>query len=673
MIDRRTFLKLSTMAFGSATLISCGSGTGSSVFRSTFPRLFTIGLPGLGPAGANELGNFIPVASPDTTSFPGVDSYKIVMGEFQQQMHPDLPGPTTLWGYADATNPVHKYLGGLIVARKHRPVRLEVTNALPPVHPLPVDTTIMGAELQPNRAAVHLHGGLVPWTSDGGPYSWFTPSATGPNEGAGPSFLNPGSQPGQAVYYYPNAQSARLLWYHDHALGITRLNAYAGLASGYLIRDDFEDALVNAGILPTREIPLIIQDKSFCDGTDPDYPWGNPGDLWYAHAYDTERWERGGNNLLNMPAQSIVPEFFSDSTLVNGAVSPYLNVEPRRYRFRVLNGSQARFFNLQLYYADSTGLAADLTKAGPPCLQLGTECGFLPAPVLFNSPPVPTPWLAPDVANADGLYNLLLAPGERADVIIDFSNVPVGAQLILYNDAPAPFPAGDSINDHDHPSTAPNTRSLLQFRVLPAVGASDALDLQGTYLALQSALASLPADVLNPSSAVVTRDLTLNEDFDEYGRLRQRLGTTVQNGVNNEGQPNWGRDYADMPTEIARNGSVEIWRIFNLTGDCHPIHFHLSNVQILGRASFDAETPSFTRIGPLKSPDPNEAGWKETVRMNPGEVTIVIMKLELPSVPFSVPPSPRLQTHGINGAEYVWHCHILDHEEHDMMRPLVVI
>jgi spore coat protein A, manganese oxidase len=319
-------------------------------------------------------------------------------------------------------------------------------------------------------------------------------------------------------------------------------------------------------------------------------------------------------------------------------------------------------------------MAADLAKPGPPWVQFGTEGGFLPAPVLLNAPPVPTQFLAPDEARPDGPFNLLLAPAERADLVIDFSNVPVGARLVLYNDAPAPFPSGDPINDHVQSSRAPNTQSLLQFRVVPAVSASDPLDLQGTFQALQSALAPLAGEFLDPSSAVVTRDLTLNEDFDEYGRLRQRLGTTLQNGFDNEGHPNWGRDYTDAPTEVAQNGSVEIWRIFNLTADCHPIHFHLSNAQILGRASFDATTPDFSRIGSVTPPDANEAGWKETVRCNPGEVTIVVMKLELPSVPFSVPPSPRLQqAYGINAAEYVWHCHILEHEEHDMMRPLIVV
>ncbi len=153
--------------------------------------------------------------------------------------------------------------------------------------------------------------------------------------------------------------------------------------------------------------------------------------------------------------------------------------------------------------------------------------------------------------------------------------------------------------------------------------------------------------------------------MDEYGRLIQRLGTDVEPA----GSASFGRAYMDPVTEHARAGDVEIWRIFNLTGDTHPIHFHLVNVQVIGRRPFDAEnydgTPSFT--GPLRGPDENEIGYKETVRVNPNEMAMVIMRFELPEVPFPVPQSPRTGNY-----EYVWHCHILEHEEHDMMRPMVV-
>ncbi|HEY1272415.1 MAG TPA: twin-arginine translocation signal domain-containing protein, partial [Terriglobales bacterium] len=230
MVNRRDFLKISAMA-GAGLAASTLLTPRLFAFSQTTPlRKFLIGLPGLGPGGANEMGNYIPVLSPDTTTFRGSDLYRITMGQFTQHLHPDLPGPTKLWGYADAAHPDQKYLGGVIVANRNRAVRLNVKNNLPDVHPLPIDTSIMGADGAANRATVHLHGGMVPWTVDGGPHSWFTPTSTGPNNGAGPSFLNFGDQPGTANYYYPNSQSARLVWYHDHALGTTRLNAYSGLA-----------------------------------------------------------------------------------------------------------------------------------------------------------------------------------------------------------------------------------------------------------------------------------------------------------------------------------------------------------------------------------------------------------------------------------------------------------
>jgi spore coat protein A len=665
-------------------------------------RKFAVPLPGLGPNG-------IPALTPETAMDPATglvtDFYSIQMAEFTQQLHPDLPvAGTRLWGYSDAANPVQRYLGGAIIAQKGRPVKLKVKNRLPKKHPLPVDNSIMGAEKdQPvNRTAVHLHGGFTPWTSDGTPFSWFTP-AGGP---VGETFLNPGSEPGTAEYYYTNDQSARLAWYHDHAMGITRLNAYAGLASAYIIRDDEETQLINSHVLPANEIPLIIQDKTFVDGSDPNYKWGKKGDLWYPYLYEKNvepdgkgRWDYGPdmtppallpNPTLPAPA-ALVPEFFSDTMLVNGTCYPFLEVQPRHYRFRILNGSQARFYNLQLYYADSTGYEAHLSKPGPRMIQIGTEAGFLPFPVALNNPPARIAF-DPATGNATR-YNLLLAPAERADIIVDFSKVPAGAKLILYSDAPAPFPGGDPRNDYitggpdqspiggappTKPGMGPNSQTLMQFRVVPLLGQPDpaAMDILETLAVNGGAFFNnlynslLPAVIKHDTKkAARIRVLTLNEDFDDYGRLIQTLGTNKQNGVNNQGLPTWGRGYMDDPTENPKAGDIEIWHICNLTMDTHPIHFHLVNVQLLSRRPFDVAgfngTPSYT--GPARSPDANEEGWKETVRMNPGEVTTVIMKFDLPKVPFHIPISPRT-----GGHEYVWHCHILEHEEHDMMRPLVV-
>jgi spore coat protein A len=168
------------------------------------------------------------------------------------------------------------------------------------------------------------------------------------------------------------------------------------------------------------------------------------------------------------------------------------------------------------------------------------------------------------------------------------------------------------------------------------------------------------------------RQLTLNEDFDAYGRLIQTLGTNqFQTATGTFGQP-----YLNDPTEVAANGTYEIWEIFNLTGDVHPIHFHLVNVQILNRQFFDATNYNGTPVltPGTYPPDANELGYKETVRMNPNQVTRVLMKIDLPKVPFNVPTSPRLAVPAgaTKAHEFVWHCHILEHEEHDMMRPFVV-
>jgi len=317
----------------------------------------------------------------------------------------------------------------------------------------------------------------------------------------------------------------------------------------------------------------------------------------------------------------------------------------------------ARFCTLRLLYAQGTtfpdSTEPNLRQAGPPFVQIATEGGFLPQAVLLDGRKDAT---------------LLLAPAERADLIVDFSDVPAGSILILYNDAPAPFPSGDSAADFDTdsreisprpvPGFGPNTRTLLQMVVGPRVGAQD----PHAPLRLPPVDPPLlvPEGVTELPPGVPVRNLTLNEDFDEFGRLIQRLGTAepLYEGT-------FARNYEDPPTETPVAGAIEGWRIFNLSGDTHPIHFHLVNVQVVSRQKI--HPVSLRTLGPPRPPDLNERGWKETVRMNPGECTTVIMRFDLPATPFVVPPSPRT-----GGHEYVWHCHILEHEEHDMMRPLIV-
>jgi spore coat protein A len=705
MPTRREFLKTTIVAGTALALFRGSEGKIWAYAQSPKLRKFVAPLPGLGPDG-------IPVAAPTTNAaWPGADFYELSAQQFTQQMHPDLPNPTHLWGYVDMATNKSGYLGPLIVAQRGKPVVIRMHNNLPNKHLLPLDTTLMGAEegVPVNRLSLHLHGGFVPWTMDGGPYAWFTPEGiVGATDGtAGPSFLNgvPGV-PGAADYYYPNNQSERLVWYHDHAMGITRLNAYSGMAAGYLITDPVLDALTagDSPVIPglAYTIPLILQDKGYKTVAD---QWGKAGDLWYPSVYEhngsTSRWDVGEpadgfeTEAAKIPDVSCVPEAFFDTPVINGMAYPYAQVEPRRYRILALNGSQARFFHLQLYYESVQNPGEpDFSLPGPAFIQVANEGGVLPAPVVLNNPPMQIPTQCDGSVNPDGPFNLLLAPAERADLIIDFSSVPAGTNLILYNDAPAPFPMGDARNDYftgcpdqtaqgGAPSTppgyGPNTRTLMQIRVVKLTGAADPLDFTGTLDALDSGLAAAYRDShepfgefdLNPAAPGVKYEIkTLNEDFDEYGRLIQRVGT--DRALYGD---SYGRNYMDEASEVYDQGDTVVWDVYNTTGDTHPMHFHLVNVQVLGRATFDDSIPNILSFQPssyFTPPDPNYRGWKETVRMNPGEVTRIIMKFDLPSVqgltvPVSVRPGLPDGTH-----EYVWHCHILEHEEHDMMRPLLV-
>jgi spore coat protein A len=365
-------------------------------------RKFITTLPGLGPAGANNIGQYLPLATKTTASFAGAatDVYSLGVKQFGEKMHPDLPAATHFWGYYDLATGDQKYLAGVIVATRGRPVLFNITNQLPNKALIPIDLTMMAGpngltvgDLPLNRIATHVHGGLTPWFSDGTPFQWFDPTGR-----TGPSFMNvPGTNPpaGSATYYYPMDQSARLLWYHDHAIGITRTNAYSGIASALVVVDDFEIGLVNSGLLPDLVgIPLVIQDKSFVPRNiltqDPTWAWGMPGDLWYPHVYehsgDTARFEYGPEAsppaqgvITPLPNPSIVPEAFLDTILVNGGVYPAVSVPPKRVRFRMLNGSQARFYHLNLYAEASTPGEANLRAPGPAMYQVGDEGGFLPA------------------------------------------------------------------------------------------------------------------------------------------------------------------------------------------------------------------------------------------------------------------------------------------------------
>ncbi|MDM5338191.1 multicopper oxidase [Fictibacillus enclensis] len=495
----------------------------------------------------------------------GIPFYEVTMKQIRQKLHRDLP-PTTVWGYNGM------YPGPTFEVRRNQPIFVQWENKLPFEHLLPVDRTIHGAEPdQPSvRTVVHLHEGRVQPQSDGQPEAWFTRNF----ENVGPKFE-------RKVYYYPNCQRPATLWYHDHAIGITRLNVYAGLAGFYLLRDEEEESLN----FPSGkyEIPLVIQDRSFYPNGELFYPT-QPGHEPPPAPQPPPPVDPA------LPYPSVVPEFFGNTILVNGKVWPHLEVEPRKYRFRILNGSNARFYRIRL-------------SSGQNFIQIGTEGGLLDKPIKVSQ--------------------IILAPAERADVIIDFSNLK-GRSIILTNDAPAPFPSG--------PPPSRDLTQIMRFRVKPYLLQRDKSEIPKKLSCLEQ---------LNPKDAVIVRKNLLVETTDEFGRLKLLLNNM---------------EWDQLPlTETPCNGAIEIWELFNTTPDTHPIHLHLVTFQILNRAAFTGDPNGPTlKVRPSQPPDPNERGWKDTVRANPGQVTRIIARFG----PFT----------GI----YPWHCHILEHEDHEMMRPYEV-
>jgi spore coat protein A len=674
-----------------------------------------------------RFGPDIPVLSPDTTIYPGIDYYDIEAGVYRDVLHPSLPNGTRLYGYRKAGTGTYRHLGGAIVARKNRPVRIKFTCSLPSQHILPFDTTVtegVGGE-RADRAVIHLHGGRVPWASDGGPFHWIANAANGMQSGASvPSGWLPDST-GHLTndLFYPNNQSARMMWFHDHAVGITRTNAYAGLASGYFLIDNVELAMG----LPIPGDVIAIQDKVFYDpSADPQYAsyvnsadlgGSIAGDLWYPYLYEPDIWELE-EGAGPPPLPSVVAEMFGSTMLVNGTAYPFQEVNGMK-RFRVLNACNARFLNLSFAVEDPRRPGEPLSEPravdqGTPVWapvkvwQIGSEGGFLPQPILLADSVAPR--TVPPTA-------LLLGPAERADLIVDFSAVPVGMGVILYNDAPAPFPGGNRDFDfggrerRETSALGPDTRAIMLFRRVAGAGDSFAIPMPAPGTTNVPILPMIP-DAENgglklditPGSTIEfagahyqylpsTQELTLNESFDTYGRLSQLLGNLASPAGA------FGSGYAEGPGEHVTYGTIQVWNVYNVTEDTHPMHFHLFNVMVLRRQAFKLDHDgNVVLIGRGRGPDPGETGWKETVRMNPGECTTVAVLVEnpfdLPEQPsgvkgdpatrtFSwkkngttvtsnpVPSSPRLSNQfGLTVDEYVWHCHILEHEEHDMMHAL---
>ena len=470
-----------------------------------------------------------PIATPTSGMPGGAATYDIEIVQVQQQLHSELP-PTTVWAYEGM------YPGPTILATSGMPVTVnwindlrDEMNNLRTDHYLTVDACPHGAADEP-KVVTHLHGGHVPAAVDGYPEDAFLPGNS-------------------ETYVYPNNQLPGLIWYHDHALGLTRLNVYMGLAGGYVITDAFEQSLN----LPSGEydIPLIIQDRTF----NPD------GSLYYPAVWDEH--------------------FFGDKMLVNGKVWPYLNVKQGKYRLRMLNGCNSRSLTLSLSNAQSFQ-------------QIGTDGGLLAAPVTVSE--------------------VTLGSAERADIIIDFSALTPGAEIVLTNSAAAPFPNGDPM--HALPD-------VMKFVVQGETGFTDSVP--GSLR---------PMATLDPMDAVVTREFVM-----------RKLGDPCTGTMWMINDLQW-----DDITEYPVLGTTEIWSFINRSGISHPMHMHLVFFQILDRQDFEIVEGNVVPIGSPMAPAANEAGWKDTVMTHPNQITRVIARFE-----------------DYTGL-YPYHCHILEHEDHEIMR-----
>jgi spore coat protein A len=505
----------------------------------------------------------------------GKNRYAFTQRQIRRRLHPHLP-PTPLWAYDDGSG-----LGGqagsfgmAVVAQSGTPVHASFTNELPERYPdwIPVDTRLTARPDKLVRAMTHLHGGFVAADSDGNP-----------------AVRLGGFGHGQTQHVdYTNQQPqmpASLLWFHDHAFGATRLNVFAGLAAAYILRDEHDTGTEPspAGIPGgAYEIPLVIQDRQFNpDGTFR-YPASDiPGVVW-------------------------IGEYFGDVMLVNGKVRPFLNVEPRLYRFRILNGCNARVMDLHI--------------GGARLWQIGAEGGMWDKPVPVK--------------------HLVLAPAERADVIVDFRHS-AGQTHYVTNTTPR-GPVS---------TPAPPLAAVMQLRVGTTV----------TQPGPTTVPASLPGRRATLPAPHKRRFITLNEVAPETASWTLNLNTA---------------DFEkSRPTERPKAGTVEDWLFVNMTGDTHPMHTHLVTHQVIGRTPFDVEAyqakfggplgvpggidPRPFATGPMEPPDPTERGFKDTTKANPGYFTTVRARFDLPT--------------GVTAPQvYVYHRHIVEHEDNDMMLPFIV-
>ena len=604
-----------------------------------------------------------------------VDYYEISMKQFQQQILPAPLSKTNVWGYgpAKALSPkapiIYNAPSLTIEATWNRPVRIKWINDLKDAsgkylpHLLPVDQTLhwanppggtAGRDTRPTFGSTpgpytgpvpmvtHVHGAVgVGDESDGYAEAWYLPAANNipagyATEGTWYNFFKEKAAdkfgaiwgPGFTIFQYPNVDRASTKWYHDHSLGMTRLNVYAGPAGFYNIRGGpAGDAALRDSrtgklallprpapseidqILPMREyheIPIAIQDRSF----------NSDGSLFYPNSRAFFDDYTGPYIPVTDLSPIWNPEFFGNMMMVNGNTWPFLEVEKRRYRFRFLDGCDARF------------LILDFSKIpGVSVWQIGNEGGFLAAPVNMTA------------VNGN---RILMGPAERADVIVDFTNVPPGSYVLGNVGPDEPYGGGEPDDDFE-PADPLSTGQILQFRVLP--GKRLDLTTPPQFLVLP------PIPALPP--ATFTRPLALLEEVSTVidSPAAVLLGTIA-------GDPNvapglWTkRLWMDEITENPAVGATEIWEIYNATVDAHPMHIHEVVFEVVNRQPINVNEEDMTVqvTGSSTPPRPWETGFKDTVIALPGQVTRVKLKFEV-------------------AGQFVWHCHIVEHEDNEMMRP----
>jgi spore coat protein A len=709
MISRRQFLK-----------ISAAAGVGVTVpWRLGMGRAFAQ-VVAQTPLAGSAIPQFVDPLPALHTIIAGTGQIELRSTEFQSPVMPSTFVPATgayngtwVWGYKDAGGQsATAYIGPVIVAERGTPTQIKWVNELgntggsnvlawtqstdqtlhwaDPLHPdMPNMCAHQGVGYDaycsqhyagPIPDVTHLHGGEVPAEIDGGPDAWYT--SDGNYHGAA-YYAGPGGGGNSTVFRYPNTQEAASIWFHPHPLGVTRLNVYAGLAGAYLITDPGLNLPANLPG-PADIVPLVIQDRSFDVN----------GQLYFP------------NVGINPEHPFWIPELVGDTIVVNGKVWPFKNLEAKRYRFLFLNGSNARTYEMFL--------TNPVTKVnGPAMWVIGTDGGYLDTPVKID------PALG---------QKLVLMPGERYDVIIDFTGF-AGQTLLLRNTGRTPFPKGAS-------PQGTTLGRVMQFRIgaAPAGGDGSYDPASGTPLRSgEQVIVRLADPVAGTLAAGVTaqktRQLTLNEVMGPGGPLEVLVNNTKWDGMRTD--PASG-DRVPIPdstddgignylTEMPVEGQTEVWEIINLTADAHPIHLHLVQFQLINRQSFnvnkytkvyDGLFPASVQIdpmtglpypggvfigafgppnaydtpnadgavggnpaisgylqGPAKPPLPQEAGWKDTVIMYPGEVTRIAVRwaptelgLGLESSVYAFPFDP-------SKGDYVWHCHILDHEDNEMMRP----